>query len=278
MTTSDRVLSILNLFTFERPEWTVEEAAQHLNLAVSTAYRYFKSLNNAGLVVAFNPGRYVLGPAIMQYDRQIRLRDPLLATAKKPMMQLAEWLPPQSMVLLCGLYRTEVMCTDQQFVQRPDYAVSYERGRLMPIYAGSPGQIILAHLSSRAAKAMHQRYAVEMAASGLGSSWEEVRRALRRIRAEEISTASDGQEPGQATTSVGMFGHDGAVVGSLSTVMPARAQARVAFDELKRRLLDAAQTIRAGIALLAQSDRAAEFLRRSGEIAGGEVRPPRWRY
>ena len=45
MTTSDRLLSVLGLFTIERPEWTVEEAANELQLAASTTYRYFRSLS-----------------------------------------------------------------------------------------------------------------------------------------------------------------------------------------------------------------------------------------
>jgi DNA-binding IclR family transcriptional regulator len=44
-------------------------AAGALNLAISTAYRYFRSLTQAGLLVPHTTGRYLLGPAIIQYDR-----------------------------------------------------------------------------------------------------------------------------------------------------------------------------------------------------------------
>ena len=87
MTTSDRVLAVLNLFTLEQPEWTVEGAAGALNLAISTAYRYFRSLTKAGLLVAHTTGRYLLGPAIIQYDRQIRLHDPLITAAQPPWLR-----------------------------------------------------------------------------------------------------------------------------------------------------------------------------------------------
>ena len=40
----DRLLAALALFTIERPQWTVEEAAERLGVSATTAYRYFKQL------------------------------------------------------------------------------------------------------------------------------------------------------------------------------------------------------------------------------------------
>ena len=69
MATADRVLSILGLFTIDRLQWAVEDAAAELGWPVSTTYRYFRSLSDAGLIVPYTTGRYVLGPAIIQYDQ-----------------------------------------------------------------------------------------------------------------------------------------------------------------------------------------------------------------
>ena len=133
MTTADKVLSVLALFTLERPEWTVEEAATELQLPISTAYRYFRSLSVAGLIVGFTLGRYVLGPAVTQFDRQMRLHDPLITKAQPVMKRLARLAPDHGVVLLCRLYRDQVMCVHQESVERPDFAISYERGRPMPL-------------------------------------------------------------------------------------------------------------------------------------------------
>jgi IclR helix-turn-helix domain len=89
MSATDKLLAIFALFTEEAPEWTVEGAASHLGIATSTAYRLFKSLTDAGLIVAFASGRYVLGPAVIQLDRQIRLQDPLIRAAETTMKRLA---------------------------------------------------------------------------------------------------------------------------------------------------------------------------------------------
>ena len=78
---ADRLLAVLQLFTPERPEWTVETAANEIGVTVSTAYRYFRSLCRIGLLDPYAGGSYVLGPAIVEFDRQIRIGDPLIKVA-----------------------------------------------------------------------------------------------------------------------------------------------------------------------------------------------------
>ena len=48
MNTASRLLAVLNIFTVEKYEWTVEDAAREIGVSVSTAYRYFRELCKAG--------------------------------------------------------------------------------------------------------------------------------------------------------------------------------------------------------------------------------------
>ena len=82
MSSTEKLLNALALFTFDAPEWTVEAAAKALDVSGSTAYRYFSSLTKAGFLDPISGGRYVLGPAIIAYDRQIRHQDPLLRVSR----------------------------------------------------------------------------------------------------------------------------------------------------------------------------------------------------
>ena len=222
MTTSDRLLSVLGLFTIERPEWTIEDAANELGLAVSTAYRYFRSLSKAGLVVAFATGRYVLGPAIIQYDRQIRLRDPLATAAQPIMKRLTEQLPAHTLVLLCRLFRNQVICVQQESAERPEFAVSYERGRAMPLFRGAASKIILANMPLRTVKSLHGEHAAKFAQASLGKNWEEAKERLRALRNAGYSITQGELDPGMCGIAVPVFEPAGAVVGSLGMVIPAR--------------------------------------------------------
>src|SRR5262245_14784961 len=150
MNRANRVNSILRLFTAEKPSWTPEEAAAALAVSLSTAYRQLSALLRAGLLDAVEGSKaYVLGPAIIELDRNIRMSDSLIIAAKPAMRWLAEQAPVASIVLLCRLYRDRVMCIHQE--EKPGTAgeVSYERGRLMPLFRGAPSKMIIAQLPSR---------------------------------------------------------------------------------------------------------------------------------
>lgn len=222
MTTSDRLLSVLGLFTVEHPEWTVEEGARALNLAVSTAYRYFRSLSKAGLIVAFAAGRYVLGPAIIQYDRQIRLRDPLTTTAQPTMTQLSEQLPAQTVILLCRLFRNQVICVHQESAHQPDFAVSYERGRAMPLFRGAASKIILANMPLRMVKGLYGEHAPKFSQAALGKNWDEAKERLRVLRNAGFAVTQGEVDSGMCGIAVPLFDAAGAIIGSLSIVIPIR--------------------------------------------------------
>jgi DNA-binding IclR family transcriptional regulator len=59
----DRMLAVLELFTVEQPQWTVEAAAAELRVSVPTAYRYFRRLTTAGLISPVSSAGYTLGRA-----------------------------------------------------------------------------------------------------------------------------------------------------------------------------------------------------------------------
>lgn len=219
MNTSDKLLSALALFTLAEPEWTVEDASRRLGLAVSTTYRYFRSLNDAGLIVAFAAGRYVLGPAIIALDRQTRLQDPLIRTAGPVMRRFVEEVRGPSVFLLCRLFRDGVMCVHQEPRDRPDWAVSYERGRPMPLHRGAASRAILANLPARFVRAYHRGHAAEMKVLRLGADWEGVKRSLGAVRRAGLVVTHAELDPGVTGVGVPVFGPDGGAIGSLALVL-----------------------------------------------------------
>lgn len=225
MSTANRLLKVLALFTIERPEWTVEEAAGELGMTLSTTYRYFRSLVEAGLIAAHTPSHYTLGPAIIRYDRQMRLTDPLIVSATPVMRWLAREMGPHIWVLLCRLYKTSVMCVHQETLDPPDLAsdferqpVSYGRGQLMPLHRGAPSKAILANMNFRLVRPVYNEDPQAMAAVGLGENWTEVKRSLRALRnADAIVTKGDLQG-GMQGIALPIFDQQ-SVIGSLSIIM-----------------------------------------------------------
>jgi len=217
----DRLLAVLGLFTADETQWTVEEAAEKLGVSTTTTYRYFKKLTKAGLISPVAGAGYTLGPAIIQMDRLIQAGDPMLNAARGVMIDLVGQAAEGSTVLLCRLFHDRVMCVHQIMGRGPQQPVSYERGRLMPLYRGATSKIILAHLPSRTLKALLAHHAEEIAGAGLGPGWEEFRRGLASIRRAGISVSRGEIDPGRIGVAAPIFDRDRAVLGSLSLVLPA---------------------------------------------------------
>jgi DNA-binding IclR family transcriptional regulator len=216
----DRLLAVLDLFTIERPEWTVDAAADHLQVSATTAYRYFKRLTKAGLITPLSGASYALGPAIIQMDRQIQICDPMLNAARAVMIDLVQYAAAGSTILLCRLFHDRVMCVHQVMGRGPQAPISYERGRLMPLFRGATSKIILAHLPTRTLKTLFTREAVDIAAAGLGRTWDEFRQLLAGLRRAGMIVSRGEIDPGRVGIAAPIFDKDRAVLGSLSFVLP----------------------------------------------------------
>ena len=216
----DRMLAVLGLFTIERSEWTVDVAAEELGVSATTAYRYFKRLTNVGLLSPVSRASYVLGPAIVQMDRQIQICDPMLRAARAIMNDLIQYATDGSILLLCRLFHDRVMCVHQVVGRGAHAPVSYERGRLIPLFRGATSKIILAHLPPRTQKSLFMQNAVAIADAGLGDSWDEFRQRLAALRRDGAAVARGELDPGRAGIAAPIFeGHS--ILGSLSFVLPA---------------------------------------------------------
>jgi DNA-binding IclR family transcriptional regulator len=214
----DRTVSVLKLFTLERPAWTVEEAACILGVSDSSAYRYFAVLTEAGLLTQGAHGLYVLGPAIIQYDRQIQLTDPLLQAAKPIMMRLLQFAPPHTTVLLCRLFRQTVLCL-HEIVDTPGTTrVSYQRGRPMPLFRGATSKIMLPYLPARELRRVYD--ADPASAAMIGASWDEFRTNITKMRKVGYAVTHAEIDPACIGIGVAILDDNRRAIGSLSYVIP----------------------------------------------------------
>ena len=228
MGTTDRSLSLLKLFTLQRPAWSAEQAAAALEVSLSTAYRYLLALEDIGLITATSPGRYVLGPAIIQLDRQIQLTDPLLIAARPVMNELVNFAPDGSVVLLCRSFSDKVLCMHQVLGNGPAPLVSYDRGRPMPLFRGATSKIILAFLPPRHLKALYLANTAEVKAAALGDSWEAFRASMAALRKAGYAQTSSEIDQGRMGLAVAVLNDDRHAVGSISYVVGEDLDARLA--------------------------------------------------
>lgn len=223
----DRTISVLKLFTLETPAWTVERVAAALGVSASSAYRYVAVLTEAGLLTPAGGGAYVLGPAFIQYDRQIQLTDPLLQVARPVMEEILRFAPIGSTVLLCRLFGETVLCIHQVAGRMAGDPVSYERGRPMPLFKGATSKAILAWLPSRDLRRLFEAHRAEIAASALGRDWPAFRTGLVRIRRAGHEVSRGELDAGRIGVAVPILDEGRRALGSLSYVIAARESSSV---------------------------------------------------
>jgi DNA-binding IclR family transcriptional regulator len=111
------------------------------------------------------------------------------------------------------------MCVYQYHEHQPDKAVSYERGRPMGLYRGAASLIILAHLPGRTLRALYATDGQAIAAVGLGSSWDEFRGSLRKIKSEDICITHGQIDRGLIGIAAPIFQAERQIAGSVSIVL-----------------------------------------------------------
>jgi DNA-binding IclR family transcriptional regulator len=209
-----RVLGILDLFTPDEPVWTVEMLVERLLLGRATIYRYIRALCDAGFLVPVSGGGYVLGPRFIEFDRSIRLADPLLHIVPPVMAELRALV--NGAQLLCAFYGLRVLTVLQDKTD-PGITMSMERGRPFPLFQGSPSRVILAHLPTYQLRNLALNHQAEITAAGLGENWSAFRDAMRAIRRMGYVVASDIDKD-LVGISAPIFHAPGAVTASLCLV------------------------------------------------------------
>lgn len=241
----ERMLGILGLFSEERASCTPERAAEALEISRSTTYRYFKILADAGLVVLQARSSYVLGPAIIEFDRLIRRHDPLIEMSRPVMQDLVHRTGAEA--LLARLYSGKVVCIHREFIP-PGFEVTYERGRPLSLFRTATARVILANLPPRRLRRLFDASRSELRGAGLGETWARFLKNLRAIRESGHCTLIDGVDKGYSGIAAPVFGSVGEVEASLCLVLRSEALQREADPRLPALLMRGARMISAAAA------------------------------
>jgi DNA-binding IclR family transcriptional regulator len=241
----ERMLNVIDAFTEEDALWTVDDLAAEYGYTLPTTYRYVGELCDAGLLTRVAPGAYALGPRIIELDRQIQRSDPLLAAAAPVWPQLLR--PDRGhVVLLCALFRDKVLCIGQAGRARR-MALSYARGRPMPLFRGATAKAILAWLPERRLARLFAGNQREIRKAGLGAGRREFMAALKAIRQQGYSITFGDVDPGVVGVAVPVLAGEGWVLGSLSLVFPEKRFPARGLGRVVASLRQAAERIQANL-------------------------------
>lgn len=201
-TSLERLLSVLQLFTEDRLEWTPDDMMARLGYSRPTLYRYLKTLSEAGLLASHPHAGYTLGPKVVEMDYLLRLSDPMILAAHPELERLADAFPCTA--LLLRWYGDRVLCVDS-VTSLPEPLSSYPRGRPMALGRGAIARAILAFLPKAQAVPIIEAHLADWQSLGLGDDGASVYSALRTVRRDGYSMAFGEVTPGVAGTAAPIF-------------------------------------------------------------------------
>lgn len=208
----ERMLGLLDLFTASASVRPVMDLVNYLGTSRSTSYRYIKALHAAGLIEAVANGRYVLGPRIVEFDRQIRMSDPLYKGGAQVLRQLVG--DTGHSALLCALYSDSVMCIREELAEGSPPAL-FSRGQRRPLFAGAASKIILPYVPPHRLRSIFQHHQRAIALAGLGTDWQSFRDNLAAVRRDGYIVSHGEFNPEVFGISAPVFNAENLVVGSI---------------------------------------------------------------
>lgn len=238
-----KALQIINLFSLERPEWGVSEAARSLGLPKSTTSELMSELMDLRLLRrASGRGRYRLGWRLFELSRTLLDTTEFRNEARMVMKELvANW---GETVHLAVLNDAQAVYVEKQ---QPIPAVTIEitrSGALLPAYCSGVGKVLLAHAEWADVARLLEHHGMPALTQNTITTLEGLAEELGRVR--EQGYAYDREETliGLCCAAAPIHGSSGEVVAAVSISVPAyRFGPRE--DEYTRAIREAARRISA---------------------------------
>ncbi len=236
----ERVLAVLEVFTEQRLEWTVEELMAELGHSRPTMYRYLKTLKDAGFVMYSRSSSVTLGPKVVEMDYLARRSDELVIAGRPYLKRLTEAHSCTAMLL--RWYGSKILCVVSE-TSTPKPLSSYPRGRPMPLGRGAIPRSIMAFLPRSELDPLVARNLAELSAVGLGNSVEEVVDQLRRLRRSGLFVAYGEVTPGAVGIAAPVFDGRQYPIASLCVTVAGSIVNGALIDEIGEQVRFAAREI-----------------------------------
>jgi DNA-binding IclR family transcriptional regulator len=205
-----RMLAILDLYTMERSEWTVDAIAGALGYPGSTAYRYVRELTRVGLLAKLPGATYVVGAKVIELEVLVRHADPLARVARPFLQDLATQTGCSA--LLSNVYGQHLInVAHEDGLESID--LTYLRGTPLPWFRGAPGKAAAAFLPTARVRMLFEKH--ECGGQFDETRWHTCRSELKRIRNDGYSVSAGELDPDIVGFGVPLM-PEGEVIGSIS--------------------------------------------------------------
>lgn len=228
-----RYVDVLRLFDEARNEWTVPDMSVALGVPASTVYRTVRDMLAENFLEAATEGHYRLGACFVEFDRLVRVTDPLYRVGTSLLREVAMQARVPCVAVLARLYGETVMCVADAATDDGSVYTSYERGRPRPLTRGATSKAILAQLPARRLVKLLERARTTEDQGPFAKDQAEFRDELALIRRRGYSVTRGEVDKGLVGIAAPVAVPQRALMGSLSVMV----SATMLDDALERRLV-----------------------------------------
>jgi IclR family KDG regulon transcriptional repressor len=221
---------------------SVSELAQSLNIPVSTVYRLLRPLEKRGLVDRTVDDKRVLGLDVLKLCRSasIRYGQDISGVARPTMMALAE--ATRETVILTVARGFESVCVDSIESPHP-VRLSFEKGRIQPIYAGASAKILLAFSDPAFQEEVISECHGLVYSHGQVIDGNQLRQELSRVREQGMIVTASEVDDGAVAVAAPVLTAKERLVAGLSIAGPENRFREDRLPELVDMVVSAAQQI-----------------------------------
>lgn len=241
--TMKKAMRVLDLFSLERPEWGVSEAAKALGLPKSTASELMSSLAHQRLLSRAAKGRYRLGWRLFELSQTLLDTTEFRVEARRVMEELVGcWGETVHLAVLDGVQAVYV----EKLQPTPAVKILVSRtGARLPAHCSGVGKVLLAHARWEHVAAQFEDQGMPELTPSTITTLDVLAEELERVR--ERGYAYDHEETlvGLCCVAAPVYGSGGEAIAAISLSVPAF---RFHPDEEKytAAILDAARRISQG--------------------------------
>lgn len=214
---AEKTLEILDVFTPEKRELSVQEISQLLNQPQSSVYRHLRVLKEKGLVMETNGGFYKLGYRLLEMANIVRMDNGLLTVAHPVMRRLTRETGETSILIVAsGL---NAVCLETVTSHHP-IKVSSERGKIIPLYGGASSKALLAYMQEEIVDELFKQQLVKSHTVNTIVDPEKLKADLQQVRDKGYSVSDQEIDEGVFAYGVPIRDINRQVIASLSIAGP----------------------------------------------------------
>jgi IclR family KDG regulon transcriptional repressor len=213
----NKTLTLLSVFTRERPRMTFDEIVSISGIPSSTIYRFLNTLLKLDFLSKDDSEKtYRLGPAFLRLSRIAEAGLDFHSLAKRWMDKL--WKKTGETVYLSTRIGSCWLCLESQERRGGGLKFSVLPGETGPLYAGAAGKVFLAHLGDSELERFLKNNPLAKVTSKTITDPKKLMRQLSEIRNRGYSYTKGENIPGAWGIGAPIFNAHGSVEAVLSLV------------------------------------------------------------